>query len=68
MSYPSDISREKFEIIREELETFSKRTSPRKYNKCFLQKSSFVTKKRVKYKLGSFLTTAHKNDHTLKIN
>ncbi|MES1051957.1 IS5/IS1182 family transposase, partial [Bacillus thuringiensis] len=30
MSYPSDISREKFEIIREELETFSKRTSPRK--------------------------------------
>ncbi|OUB07940.1 transposase [Bacillus thuringiensis serovar yunnanensis] len=32
MSYPSDISREKFEIIREELETFSKRTSPRKYD------------------------------------
>ncbi|AXY11245.1 hypothetical protein CUC43_31855 (plasmid) [Bacillus thuringiensis LM1212] len=32
MSYPSDISREKFEMIREELETFSKRTSPRNYD------------------------------------
>lgn len=32
MSYPSDINLEKFEIIREELETFSKRTSPRKYD------------------------------------
>ncbi|WP_373371779.1 IS5 family transposase [Bacillus thuringiensis] len=32
MSYPSDIPRKKFEIIREELETFSKRTSPRMYD------------------------------------
>ncbi|WP_435302158.1 transposase [Bacillus thuringiensis] len=32
MSYPSNISRKKFEIIREELETFSKRTSPRTYD------------------------------------
>lgn len=32
MSYPSDISHEKFEIIREKLETFSKRTSPRTYD------------------------------------
>lgn len=32
MSYPSDISREKFEIIGEKLETFSKHTSPRAYD------------------------------------
>lgn len=29
-TYPSDISREQFEIIREDLENFKKRTRPRK--------------------------------------
>ncbi|PEF34283.1 hypothetical protein CON72_20395 [Bacillus wiedmannii] len=31
-SYSSNINREKFKIIREELETFSKRTNPRMYD------------------------------------
>ena len=31
-SYPSDISREQFEKIREELESIQKKTHPRKYD------------------------------------
>ena len=31
-TYPSDISREQFEIIREELENLQKKTHPRKYD------------------------------------
>ena len=31
-NYPSDITREQFEIIRSDLESAKKRTRPRKYN------------------------------------
>ena len=31
-TYPSDVSREQFEIIREELENLQKKTQPRKYD------------------------------------
>ena len=31
-NYPSDISREQFEIIRQDLENVKKRTRPRKYD------------------------------------